>query len=114
VPEEHAAAAAQARETGAPASLDGTPHEVFAGDLGDLAAMERACAGVDAVAHMAADPRVQAPWDDILRANVVGTYNVYEAARRAGTATVAFASSNHATGFYEKERIYTTPEMPAR
>jgi len=76
--------------------------------------MERACAGVDAVAHMAADPRVQAPWEDILQANIIGTYNVYEAARRAGTNTVVFASSNHATGFYEKERVYTTPEMPAR
>jgi nucleoside-diphosphate-sugar epimerase len=114
VPEEHEAAAALARESGAPAAIAGTAHEVVVGDLGDLVAMERACAGVDAVAHMAADPRVQAPWDDILQANIVGTYNVYEAARRVGTQTVVFASSNHATGFYERERVYTTPEMPAR
>ena len=114
IPDEHQTAAAQARETGSPAPLPGTPHDVVVLDVGDLAAQERACAGVDAVVHMAADPRVQAPWDDILRANIVGTYNVYEAAKRAGARKVVFASSNHATGFYEKEHVYTTPEMPAR
>ena len=114
VPEEHAAAAAAARSTGAPAALPGTPHEVAVGNVSDLAAMERACAGVSAVAHMAADPRVQAPWEAILDANIAGTYAVYEAAHRAGVPKVVFASSNHATGFYEQERTYTTPDMPVR
>jgi len=114
VPDRHQAAASQARETGRAVSLGETPHDVFVGDVGELDAMERACAGVDAVAHMAADPRVQAPWDDILRANIVGTFNVYEGARRAGTKTIVFASSSHATGFYEKDRVFTTTAMPAR
>ena len=114
VPDEHQEVAARARERGAAVALEGTPHDVFVGDVGDLDAVERACTGIDAVAHMAADPRVQAPWDDILRANIVGTYNVYEGARRAGTSTVVFASSNHATGFYEKQHVFTTTEMPAR
>ena len=114
IPDAHQAAAAQAKESNAPAPVAGTHHDVFVADLGNLPAMERACADVDVVAHMAADPRVQGPFDDILRANIVGTYNVYEAAHRAGASRVIFASSNHATGFYERERIYTTPEMPAR
>jgi uronate dehydrogenase len=114
IPEEHAAAAEEARERNAPAPIAGASNEVAIGNVGDLAAMERACAGVDAVVHMAADPRVQAPWEDILHANIVGTYNAYEAAHRQGVGKVIFASSNHATGFYEKARIYTTPEMPAR
>ena len=33
------------------------------------------------------------PWDELLRANVVGTYNVFEAARMAGVRRVVFASS---------------------
>jgi uronate dehydrogenase len=114
VPDEHAAALALARERGQPVRIEGTPHEVCAGDVAELDAMERACGGVDAVAHMAADPRVQAPWDDILKANITGTYNVYEGALRAGAKKIVFASSNHATGYYEKEKVYTTPEMPVR
>ncbi|MGH2353825.1 MAG: NAD-dependent epimerase/dehydratase family protein [Chloroflexota bacterium] len=114
VPEDHQQVADGARQSGALVPLEGTPHEVFVGSAGDLAAMERACAGVDAVAHLAANPRVQAPWEDILDANIIGTYAIFEAARRAGTRKIIFASSNHATGYYEKERVYTTPDMPVR
>ena len=122
IPPEHEPAAAHARETGQPAPITAAPgaaipgegHDVFVADAADLAAMEKACAGVNAVAHMAADPRVNAPWESILNANIVATYNVYEAARRAGCKKVIFASSNHATGYYEKEGVYTTPEMPVR
>jgi nucleoside-diphosphate-sugar epimerase len=114
VPEAHAAPAEEATRSGAPSPIAGTPHEVVTGSVSDLAAMERACAGVDAVAHMAADPRVQAPWEAILEANIAGTYAVFEGARRAGVRKIVFASSNHATGYYEKERVYTTPAMPVR
>lgn len=114
VPELYQEAVQESRRSGAVVSAGESGHEVFAGDAGDLAAMQRACAGVDAVAHMAADPRVQASWEDILNANIIGTYNVYEAAHRAGVPKVVFASSNHATGFYEKAQVYTTPEMPVR
>jgi nucleoside-diphosphate-sugar epimerase len=34
---------------------------------------------------------------------LIGTYNVFEAARRAGVQQVIFASSNHAVGTYESE-----------
>ncbi len=37
----------------------------------------------------------------MLRNNIVGTYNVYEAARLAGVERVVFASSNHAVGMFE-------------
>jgi uronate dehydrogenase len=122
IPPEHEAAAEQSRSTGQPvpvetapnAAIPGEGHDVFVGDAADLAAMEKACDGVYAIAHMAADPRVNAPWESILDANIIATYNVYEAARRAGAKKVIFASSNHATGFYEKEGTYTTPEMHAR
>lgn len=113
-PDEHRAVLEAARERKQPVALGDGPHEVVAGDVSDLEAMERACQGVHSVVHMAADPRVQAPWPDILQANIIGTYNVYEAAHRSHTARVVFASSNHATGFNEKDGIYTTPDMPVR
>ena len=51
--------------------------------------------------HMAADPRVQAPWASVLDNNIVGTRHVYEAAREIGVRRVIFASSNHVTGAYD-------------
>jgi nucleoside-diphosphate-sugar epimerase len=113
VPEWHREAAEQARQSGVPVAVDGA-HEVTVGDTGDVRSIERACLGVDAVVDLAADPRVPAPWESILQNNLIGTRNVFEGARLAGVRKVVFASSNHATGYYEKEGVYTTPEMPVR
>src|SRR6266853_1251137 len=51
----------------------------------------------------------------ILRANIVGTYNVFEAARRNGVRRLVFATSNHAVGFYRRDetidhRVYPKPD----
>ena len=46
----------------------------------------------------------EGPWDTILQANIIGCYNVYEAARQAGVKRLIFASSNHAVGFYPRKR----------
>jgi nucleoside-diphosphate-sugar epimerase len=72
-------------------------------DIADLDAMIAACKGVDSVVHMAATANYMAGWDAILRNNIVGTYNVYEAAAQAGVPQVIFASSNHAIGTYDLE-----------
>ena len=55
-----------------------------------------------------------ATWEEVLESNIKGTYCLYEAARRPGVKRVVFASTNHVTGFYEQEGVYTKPEMPAR
>jgi uronate dehydrogenase len=64
----------------------------------DMAALTQACAGADAVIHLAGQA-TEAPWDRIAEVNIQGTYVVFEAARRAGASRVLFASSNHAVGF---------------
>ncbi len=51
--------------------------------------------------HLAADARVEAEWASVLRNNIAGTRNVFEAARQSGVQRVVFASSNHVTGAYE-------------
>jgi uronate dehydrogenase len=124
IPDQHAEAAARARGSGAPVRVppdaavrDGLADgrtELFVADAQDLDAMQSACAGVDAVVHLAGDPRVPAPWESILANNIVGLRNTYEAARLAGVRKVVFASSNHATGVYEQRGVYTTPDMPVR
>jgi nucleoside-diphosphate-sugar epimerase len=72
-------------------------------DVSDFDAIRPAFSDVDAVVHLAAAANGDDPWDDILRSNIVGTYNVFEAARRAGVETVVFTSSNHVVGWYEVE-----------
>ncbi len=84
-------------------SLTLTPQEFpsHVGDISELDAIRPAFENVDAVVHLAASPAIETPWDDVLRNNIVGAYNVFEAAREAGVARVVFASSNHAVGMYE-------------
>lgn len=60
-----------------------------------------AFAGVDSVVHLAAEADVRTRWEGVLRANIIGTRNVLEAARRQGVPHVVFASSNHVIGMYE-------------
>jgi NAD+ dependent glucose-6-phosphate dehydrogenase len=72
-------------------------------DVTDLEAIQPAFEVIDAVVHLAASAAVETPWEDILPNNLIGTYNVYEAAYRAGVERVVFASSNHTIGIYELE-----------
>jgi uronate dehydrogenase len=76
----------------------GPGEDVLVGDLADLGVARRALAGCDACVHLAAIP-VEAPFPDILRANLEATWAVFEAARLEGCRRVVFASSNQATGF---------------
>lgn len=77
-------------------------------DIADLEAIAPAFAGVDAVVHLAADVRLNPPFEELLRANIVGTYNVFEAARRAGVARVVFASSGAVISGWEKAEPYVS------
>lgn len=76
----------------------------YQADISDFAALDyafRSIGGIEYVVHLAADPRVDADWESVLKNNIVGTRNTYECARRHGVRKVVFASSSHATGAYE-------------
>jgi uronate dehydrogenase len=75
----------------------------IAADLANMAEVERAVAGVDGIVHLGGFS-VEGPWETILQANIIGCYNLFEAARRQGVERVVFASSNHAVGFYPRQR----------
>jgi uronate dehydrogenase len=83
----------------------------FEGDLADAAAMHVALEGMDSVIHLGGLPR-EFEIDEILPTNILGTYNVYEAARANGVNRVIFASSNHATGFYPRSQTITPLDVP--
>ncbi|MDX2709847.1 NAD(P)-dependent oxidoreductase [Streptomyces sp. PA03-6a] len=77
--------------------VEGAPDAITA-DLADRAALREAVRGVDAIIHLAGIS-LEAPFEKILRANIEGTYHLYEAAREEGVPRIVFASSNHAVGF---------------
>ena len=70
-------------------------------DIRNFDAIRPAFDGADAVVHLAASISVDSPWESVLNDNLIGTYNVYEAARQAGVQAIVFASSNHTIGGYE-------------
>lgn len=82
------------------------PNETFEPcELGDRAAVRHLLRDVDAVVHLGG-VSLEGPFDPILEANILGVYNLYEAARRNGVRRVVFASSNHVIGCYSRtERI---------
>lgn len=85
--------------------------EIVRADLADLAEVEAAMRGVDCVVHLGAIAG-EDTWDKILPNNVVGTWNVFEAARRQGVRRVIYASSHHAVGFYRRARFIDQMVVP--
>ena len=88
--------------------------EFIRGDCASLRDMLKVTKGVEAIVHLGGFS-VEGDWDTILRANIVGTHNVFEAARRNGVRRMVFATSNHAVGFYERDetidhRVYPKPD----
>jgi len=91
-------------------AIEPEPNERFVpADLADRDAIARAVQGVDAVIHLGAVP-TEAPFDELVGPNLVGTFNVFDETRRAGARRIVFASSNHATGFYPVEHTLTERE----
>jgi len=76
--------------------------EVGYAELSDLAAVERIVADVDGIIHLGGISG-ESEWESILRSNIVGTYNLFEAARRARVKRIVVATSNHAVGFYPRD-----------
>ncbi len=72
----------------------------FQADIADLEGIKPAFQGQDVVVHLAAYLGGQ-DFEGQLRGNVVGAYNVYEAARQAGVKRVIFASSGNAIRGFE-------------
>ena len=85
-----------------PADL-GADDEFVAADLGDYEQTKQITAGIDGIVHLGGYS-VEGPWETIHKSNIVGCYNLFEAAYRSGVKRIVFASSNHAVGFYPRDR----------
>jgi uronate dehydrogenase len=75
--------------------------EFIAADLAHIEQVEKAVDGIDGIIHLGGYS-VEGPWETILQSNIIGCYNLFEAARKKGVKRVVFASSNHAVGFYPR------------
>lgn len=85
----------------APDRVIDVPNEKFTlSDMQDLDQMETAFDGMDVVVHMAADPSGAGGWESVLRSNIVGGYNAFEACRLAGVSRMVYASSIQASSGY--------------
>lgn len=74
--------------------------EVVTANLSDMERLKEVCADIDTVVHLAANPSSSATWSDLLESNIVGTYNLFAAAKAADCRRVIFASSIHAISGY--------------
>ncbi|MFB6188060.1 MAG: NAD-dependent glucose-6-phosphate dehydrogenase Azf [Halobacteriaceae archaeon] len=89
-------------------------HDYNVGDITDKEFMNKITTDVEAIIHLAGDPRPDAPWDSVLRNNINGTKTVLEAGVENNIEKFVFASSNHVVGHYEtghKPEIYR-PDGP--
>lgn len=80
--------------------------ECYQVDIADFDAIQPAFEGKDVVVHLAAIASTNATWEEVLHHNVIGTYNVFEASRRAGVKRIVYASSGAAVSGWEREFPY--------
>lgn len=82
-------------------------------DIMSMGDLDWAFAGADVVVHLAAIPHpFNDPPERVFEVNTQGTYNVLEAAVRAGVRRVVIASSDSAIGFGFRERDFGPEYLP--
>lgn len=98
-------------------SLDGlgeaaSHEELIECNLSDKAAVKELTRDVDLILHFGG-VSTENSFDNILEGNIVGFYNVYEAARQSGVKRIIWPSSVHAVGFYDRLDLLET-DCPTR
>jgi NAD+ dependent glucose-6-phosphate dehydrogenase len=93
-------------ETDALGDTPGEDHQIVRLNIADADICREACAGIDTVIHLAADPSPEADWESsLLQNNIKGVVNIFRAASEAGCRRVVFASSVHAIGGLQDEAV---------
>ncbi|MDR1301615.1 MAG: NAD(P)-dependent oxidoreductase [Treponema sp.] len=86
-------------------SASRTPNEelgVVSLDVRDSEACIAIMKGVDVVIHMAYYLKCDKFREEQVPTNIIGTWNIYEAAAKNGVKRMIFGSSNHAVGYYQR------------
>jgi NAD+ dependent glucose-6-phosphate dehydrogenase len=91
--------------------IEGEPETIVA-DLSSIETLTAAMQGCDTVVHLAATSD-EAPFvEELVPNNVIGLFNVFEAARAAGVKRVVFASTVQAVSFYPHEHKVENTDLP--
>jgi uronate dehydrogenase len=77
--------------------------EVDQTNIADMESVEHMVQGCDGIIHLGGISG-ENTWEKILEGNIVGLYNTFEAARKAGVKRIVMATSNHAVGFYPRSQ----------
>ena len=80
--------------------------------LESLQSLRKVMKGVGVVINFAANPNPQAAFKDLIKPNLIGAYNVFEAARLAKCKRVIVASSVHAVKNYPKGYEVLSSDAP--
>lgn len=98
-----------------PIPVGGAGVETRQADITDATAMREVLDGADALLHLAGNRFPTATWAELLPPNVVGTQCTFAAAAAAGVRRLVVASSCHASGGYDQDRVHgVDPTWPAR
>jgi len=87
--------------------------DALVADVADFEAVLRATQGMEAVIHLAGSSASRYPWQEVHPNNILGTYNVLEAARQNGVRRVAFASRAGLLAPYPEDQRRTV-DLPPR
>lgn len=85
--------------------------EVVQADLSNLEKLKEITQDVDTIIHLAGDPDPSAVWESLLESNIIGTYNLFAAAKSSGCKRVIYASSIHAVSGYPAD-VQVKPTEP--
>ena len=89
-------------------------HEKISLDVADLEACRAACAGIDTIVHLAADPSPAADfYESLLDNNIKGAFNIFQAAVDQGCRRVVYASTIQLIEGYPLD-VQATPDMPTK
>ncbi len=76
--------------------------EVVECDLSNFSEVKELVRDCDGIVQLGAKG-TEGTFDEILKSNLIGHYNIYEASRQAGVPRILFSSSNHTIGFHTRE-----------
>jgi nucleoside-diphosphate-sugar epimerase len=82
------------------------PGGLFREDLAASDRLDEVCRGIDVIAHLAGEPRLDAPQEAVARDNVIATTRLYEAASRVGVRKIILASTSAVMAGYGVEEPF--------
>ena len=79
-------------------------------DLSNYNEIERVLKQTDLIVHFGAYSN-EGPFSDILETNIVGSFNIWKAAKKNGVNRVIFASSIHSVGMHKSSALVSSTAM---